>query len=148
MFGFRFWKITSGVIGFIFAFFITYFLVVYFMNPNTPNAVYIALGSGLGAGLLVGLILFFFPLIALVIISIFIGMALGVLLYNIAFVYTGWIYSYYISVGVSALVVLILALLLKKTFIVIMTSFYGAFAIAYGMCLFGELLVHVIQQVQ
>lgn len=136
MFGFRLWKITSGIIGFIFGFFITYFLVLYFMGVQTENAVYIGLGAGIGAGIVIGLILFFFPLIALVAISIFIGLALGVLIYNIALVHTGWQYAYYISVGVSAVVVLILALILKKPFIVIMTSFYGAFAIAYGIGVF------------
>lgn len=152
MFGFRLWKITSGIIGFIFGFFITYFLVLrfarrappcigsphapqvmYFMGPNTANAVWIGLGAGIGAGLLVGIFLFFFPVVSLVVISLFIGCALGVLLYNVAFIHTGWVYAYYISVGVSALVVMILALIIKKTFIVLMTAFYGAFAIAYGI---------------
>lgn len=133
MFGFRLWKITSGIIGFFFGFLLCFLLVFHLADPNTPSLLWIALGSAIGAGLLVGLLLFLFPVVALVCISIIVGFALGIVLYNIAFVHTNWPYAWFISVGVSGLVVMILALLIKKTFLVMMTSFCGAFAIAFGI---------------
>ncbi len=103
-----------------------------YVIPNNPNVVWIALGSGLGLGVLLFLLLFFVPILALIVLSIFVGVVFGIILYEIALVYTNWPPAYYVSMAVSAVLFLILGLCIKKFFIVFMTSMYGSFAICYG----------------
>jgi hypothetical protein len=100
--------------------------------PHNPNVLWIALGSGLGLGALLFLLLFFVPILALVVLSLFVGVVFGIILYEIALVYTNWPPAYYVSMSVCAVLFLILGLCIKKFFIVFMTSMYGSFAICYG----------------
>lgn len=121
--------------GFLFGFFFLFFLLLWLLTSN-PNAFWIALGSGIGLGVVLGLLLFFIPILALMILAICIGVALATVLYDVAFVYIRWPYTYYVVLGVTALLFLILALVIKRGFIIFMTSFYGSFAIAYGVASF------------
>jgi hypothetical protein len=92
----------------------------------------LALGCGAAAGIIFGLILFFFPTIALFIVSLIIGFCLGILIYNIALQWTGWSYAYFVSVGVCGLLLPVIAICIKKPFIIVMTAFYGAIEICFG----------------
>lgn len=135
MFGFRLWKFTAAVTGFLVGFFFTYFIVLYFW-PSVNNIVYIGFGSAAAAGFLIGIILFLFPTLALFMVSIVVGFCLGVVLYDIALVYTGWPYAFFISIGICGLLMPLIAICIKKPFIVIMTSFYGGVEIAFGIATF------------
>jgi hypothetical protein len=75
---------------------------------------WIAMGAGAGAGILIGLLLFFFPTIALFIVAIIIGIFLGILIYDVALIYTGWPYAYFVCVGVGAIVLPLIAICIKK----------------------------------
>ncbi len=132
LFGFRLFKVTSGLVGFMFGFFFLFFLLMYVLADATPNRVWIAMGSGLGLGVMLFLLLFFVPILALIVLSAFVGVVFGIILYEIALVYTNWPPAYYVSMAVSAVLFLILGLIIKKFFIVFMTSLYGSFAICYG----------------
>jgi hypothetical protein len=116
----------------MFGFFFMFFLLTYVLDPNAPNTTWIAMGSGIGLGVLLFLLLFFVPVIGLIGLSILCGVVFGIILYEIALVYTNWSPAYYVSMCVSALLFLILGLIIKKFFIVFMTSMYGSFAICYG----------------
>ena len=72
------------------------------------------MGAGAGAGILFGLLLFFFPTIALFLVAIIIGLVLGVLVYDVALIYTGWPYAYFICVGVGAIILPLIAICIKK----------------------------------
>ena len=135
--GFRLFKITSGIVGFIFGFFFLFFLIMYCLTDTNRNAVWIGLGSGIGLGIALGLIMFFFPIVALVVLSAFVGVVFGIILYEIALMYIGWPPVYYISMAVGGVLFLILGLIIKKFFIILMTSLYGAFAICYGVATFA-----------
>ncbi len=95
------------------------------------------MGSGLGLGVLLFLLLFFVPIIGLIGLSILCGVVFGIILYEIALVYTNWSPAYYVSMCCCALLFLILGLIIKKFFIVFMTSMYGSFAICYGIATFA-----------
>ena len=131
LFGFRLFKWTSGLVGLVFGFFFLFFLLMYTISGN-PNVVWIALGSGLGLGVVLFLLLFFVPILALIVLSAFVGVVFGIILYEIALVYTNWTPAYYVSMAVCAVLFLILGLCIKKFFIIFMTSMYGSFAICYG----------------
>ena len=135
LFGFRLWKITSGVSGFLLGFFLAYYIIIYIWS-TTPNIAYIAMGSGLGAGLLIGLFLFFFPSVALFIVAVAVGVVLGILIYDVALIHTGWQYAYFVAVGVGAIVLPLIAICIKKPFIIVITSFYGAMCMAFGVAAF------------
>ncbi len=128
----RLWKLTSGISGFLLGFFLVYFIVVYIWSQTTNIgqsffvalsfclltmflfAVWIAMGAGCGAGILIGLLLFFFPTISLFIVAIIVGAVLGIIIYDIAVIYTGWQYAYFVCVGVGAIVVPLIAICIKK----------------------------------
>merc|ERR1711916_80206 len=101
LFGFRLWKITSGVVGFLFGSFFLFYLIHWVMHTN-PKNVWIGLGAGIGAGLVLGVVLFLFPVLSLVILSLFCGLVFGLLRYDVALVYIHWKYIYYVSLAVSA----------------------------------------------
>ena len=136
MFGFRLWKVTSGIIGFLFGFFFLFFLVHYVMHSHHNN-VWIGLGAGIGMGLVLGILLFLFPVLSLIVLSLFCGLVAGLLLYDVALVYIHWKYIYYVTLVIFAFVFLILGLCIKRAFLIFMTSMYGSFAIAYGIATFA-----------
>jgi ABC-type enterobactin transport system permease subunit len=82
------------------------------------------LGAGAGAGILIGLFLFFFPSVALFVVAIIIGIFLGILVYDVALIYTGWPYAYFVCVGVGAIVLPLIAICIKKV------RWIGAFVVA------------------
>jgi hypothetical protein len=148
-------------------FFLLYFIVVYVWSGtvNISKHIFlslfvfvilsdwIAMGAGAGAGILIGLLLFFFPTIALFIVAIIIGIFLGILIYDVALIYTGWPYAYFVCVGVGAIILPLIAICIKKVrvlsarclfshfvafqpFIIVITSFYGSLCIAFGVNFF------------
>ncbi len=131
-FGLRLFRWTSALIGFVFGFFLLFFLAV-FVTPTNPNAVWIGLGSGLGLGALLFVLLFLIQKLDVVVASIVTGAVGGIVLYNVALVYAGWPLLYYICMFAVAGAFVVLGLCFKERFVIFVTSFYGAFAICYGV---------------
>jgi hypothetical protein len=72
-----------------------------------------------------------------VLVSLLSGIVFGIIIYGVALVYVKWVYIYYVSIVVSALLFVVLGLIIKRTFIIFMTSMYGSFIIAYGVGIFA-----------
>jgi hypothetical protein len=153
LFGFRFFRISSAIIGFLGTFLFIYTIILAAGQPHQLNlfdnrtmigipmrgsmpAVWISFGVGLGVGVTVGMVLFLVPKVAVIVVTFFAGMTTGIVLYNCTFVYTNWPPSYFVSVAGSGLVFFILWLLVKRGFVIVVISLYAANGIALAVGMF------------